>query len=217
MGKKAFLVLACILVAGPSDGWAQRIELTPFFGYRFAESFDIALQNQAGEFIAGDFDFKNTVHLGLIADIALSTRWRDWHVEVFFDRQATELRQKKQAPSSVAFSPFDVTIDQYQAGFLYQRYPGQVRPFGAITFGIANLRASGGRGSETRFAWGTAVGAKVFLNERIGLRLQSRLSFIYVGDSEDVFCDEESCFAFEEDLYYTMLQFDVSGGLVIAL
>ena len=76
--------------------------------------------------------------------------------------------------------PMDISAEYYQLGGLKSMGDGKVQPFGAMSLGAArfNLKESFGdftSGAAWSFAGTLGLGAKVYLNDKLGIRLQARM------------------------------------------
>jgi opacity protein-like surface antigen len=129
-------------------------------------------------------------------------------VELSWAQQETGLRLSTPAGSA---SPFDIKAGELHGNFIYQfaEEDAQVRPYvlaglGATFFRSAELR------SETKLSWAVGGGAKVFLQEHIGIKLQCKFNPTRLSDeSSGDFCDP---FGFCQG---TLNQFELGGGLIL--
>jgi len=161
--------LLAVLLLVPATAVAQsaRVELTPFAGYRSDASVDSS----------SDLGFSQRVRFdgsgvyGVALDIPLSYNWQ---IEVLAERQKTSLRADV-GLLSPAHKLGDITLDFYQAGFLYQWGRGQVNPYIVATGGVARLQPDfPDLVAKDYFAGSLGGGVKVFFSRNVGIRLDAR-------------------------------------------
>lgn len=158
---------------------AQKIEVTPFAGYRFAGGYSW--------FVAGpSSDFDGAPSFGVAVDVPIG---RGEAVDVLFTRQEARLD---------VFDPFGqservpVTVDLWQFGGTQEFGRGRVRPFVAGTLGLTRYAWPGD--SEVRFSLGGGGGVKLFATRHVGLRLDGRVYATFVdGDSTAGICSPGFC------------------------
>ena len=125
--------------------------------------------------------------------------------------------------------PFNVSIEYYQVGGLQQVDVGSpvLAPFGAFTLGATRFNVTDrvdleGDGSAyySGDAWAFSAtlsgGAKIFLHERIGIRLQARLGMpmlfngLYLGIGTGGISSGAS-------MRVPLVQFDLTAGVFLRL
>jgi hypothetical protein len=99
-----------------------------------------------------------------------------------------------------------------------QGFPrGKVTPFTGLTLGATSLDPQGvaGLSTEWKFSFAFNAGAKIYLNDRIGIRLNGRLlaSFLDVGAGMWLGTGGASVGITGTALW----QWDLGGGLIIRL
>lgn len=164
--RRALLALMLLI---PAAAFAQptHVELTPFAGYRSNASVDSS--SDLG--LNRDVRFDSSAFYGVALDIPLSHHWQ---LELLANRQKTSLRLDH-GLLSPAQKLGDITLDYYQAGFLYQWGRGQVNPFVVVTAGAARLDPDFPQvAAEDYFAGSFGGGVKVFFSPNIGLRFDAR-------------------------------------------
>ncbi len=207
--KKA--VMAMILITGFSVTSAiaqygydsHRFEISPFAGYQFGGK--LAIQ-------AGTLSIKDAMNYGGVLDIYVRPGFQ---VELAYIRQDTELRLRDAFTGRT--SPlFDMAVEYYQIGGLYEVRPGRVRPYGLVSAGLTHFNPKPkDRSSEWRFSFGFGGGIKAFVTERIGFRFQGRLFFPYFGAGGGLWCSVPGgCFVSLNGRL--MLQADFTGGIFLA-
>lgn len=207
----ALAALSLALVIS-SPAAAQKLELSPFLGYRFGGDFE-ARGNAPFFFTVEDFEVDETSSYGLLLDIGVT---RNLQVELMLSRQETELRLE-----TGVFGPpdrlFDLDVDYYHAGVLYQWTPGQVRPFVVGTLGATRLAPEpAALADETHFSASLGAGVKLLFTRNLGVRFEGRLFSTVIDNSDDrIFCDRFGfCEVIDVDEYLD--QAEIRGGLVFA-
>ncbi len=72
--KKTIVALVCFIAVSSAPALAQpTFELIPFLGWRFGGGFDYTVTNVN---VANNFDIKNDLNYGLIANICRKETWQ---------------------------------------------------------------------------------------------------------------------------------------------
>ena len=172
MKKTLLLVAAGFMLI--STSYAQKAEIGGFYGISF---------NSKIRTYYGDFKIDNKANYGGQLSIALSS---ETFLELMYNRTDTRVQYRDRFGTS---QPFDLSIEYYHIGGLQQVDIGndRIAPFGVFTLGATRFNIKDqvefddGNNSQTisgdTFAFSIALagGAKIFLGERLGLRLQARL------------------------------------------
>jgi hypothetical protein len=192
---------------------AQRpgIEFTLEGNYLWTSSIDATFYDQAGRPQTGTFDIRNNPALGFAVDVEIRPGTQ---LEFFYLNQASSL-QFRRAGTGVWEDRGDVSVSYYQIGGLQGIRHGKVLPFGGLTLGASSFNPESGGETQWKFAMGLNAGAKVYLNDRIGLRFHGRalISFLDTGAGLWVGTGGVS-FGFSG---YGIWQWDLGLGLVILL
>ncbi|MCY1721933.1 hypothetical protein OU798_16385 [Prolixibacteraceae bacterium Z1-6] len=152
---KKLLVGALILLFG-SSSFAQGVELTPVFGYSFA-----GRVNNYGRY----FDVRDNAIYGGILSVEVDHLS---YVELSYQRSDTE--------GYTRYDNIDMAVEHYQVGALREFQEGMIVPFAKVSLGTSRyVQKSQGDERVWFFSGGIGIGAKVFLNDRIGLRFFSNL------------------------------------------
>ncbi|NLW67200.1 MAG: outer membrane beta-barrel protein [Bacteriovoracaceae bacterium] len=162
-GVTVFLML--VLTAVPCRLCrAVELEVTPLVGYTFGESFEEG-------YTGTDLDLEEGISLGAAIDFPLD---QGRQVEFYYSRQATELEAGGGIPTDEVL--FDIDVHYIQIGGTYTwRDEGELRPFIVGTLGVTHFDPEpSGLSSRTRFSLGLGGGAKAYITERFGLRLEGR-------------------------------------------
>lgn len=165
--KKTF-ILMLFLLPGLAL-FAQSIELTPIFGYTVAGKVD-----NYGRY----FDIKNDALYGGVLSVQ------------FDDMMYTELSyQRNDTKGSGFLQTVDIAVEHYQIGVLRELAQGTVVPFAKVSFGTTRyVQKSEGDERAWLFSGGIGVGAKLFLSDRVGLRLFTNLMLPLEFDGAGFWC-----------------------------
>lgn len=215
LAAAALLILAAFPAAaqtyGPGYGPPDRsIQITPFAAYRFGGEFD-SVDFDDDFFDLIDLEVDDGAALGVTVDVRLVG---GLFLELWASRQETELVENEGLflPTEALF---DVEVDYYHAGLLYEWSPGQVHPFFALSAGATRFSPdSPGLDDLTRPSFSLGGGVKVMFSEAVGLRLEGRLISTWVEEDDDEFCDRFVCYDFDEDVYF--YQGEARAGLIVA-
>jgi opacity protein-like surface antigen len=170
------VVLLVFLLAAPAS--AQKFEASGLFGFTTAGDLEpVARELQSYEIGGGfswqgQFDYFFTPHLGVEASWAQ----REGALTVSTSSGSGEL--------------FDIDAAQLFGTVVYQwgAEESKVQPFvlgglGATFFEADDIP------SETKLAWAVGGGAKLFLNRKLGIKLQAKFNPTLLNDESSDFCD----------------------------
>jgi len=172
MKKTLLLVAAGLMLITTTH--AQKAEIGAFYGIAF---------NSKIRTYYGEYKIDDKANFGGQLSIALAP---ETFVELMYNRTDTRVQYRDRFGTS---QPFDLSIEYYHIGGLQQVDIGndRIAPFGVFTLGATRFNIKDqvefddGNNSQTisgdTFAFSIALagGAKIFLGERLGLRLQARL------------------------------------------
>jgi len=181
MFKRHLFVFTLLSIMLSSPCWAQRIEFTPFVGYQFFGSLNVR---------EGELNINDSENFGFTLDFDIRS---DIKIEALYIRQQTDLELKEQ-PLGVTRKLFDMDVEYYQLGILYETSYGKIRPFAALTVGVTEFDPKSNLYDNEWLASATIGGGlKVRLSRSLGLRLQGRLllPFNFVGGT--LFCGTGGC------------------------
>jgi len=195
-----------LLIAGGFfiiDSSAQSIEIGGFYGYNL---------NTRARTYYGDYKLYNAPNYGGQLSVGLA---KDMFVELTYNRSDTDIRYYY----SGAYEPLPMTSEYFHVGGLQQIQTGggNVLPFGAFSLGTTryNLKENYGdlyAGDKWFFSIALAVGAKVQMGDKLGLRLQARMGLpmglngIWLGTGGG-----------GASFYVPVAQFDFTAGLYLRL
>ncbi|WP_297097596.1 hypothetical protein [uncultured Draconibacterium sp.] len=149
--------------------FAQSIELTPIFGYTVAGKVD-----NYGRYL----NVENSALYGGL----LSVQFDDMmYVELSYERNDTK--------GNGFLRSADMAVEHYQVGMLREFGIGKIVPFTKVSLGTTRYaQKSGGDERLWLFSGGIGAGAKLFLSDRIGLRLFTNLMLPLEFDGAGFWC-----------------------------
>jgi hypothetical protein len=170
MGSTA--VLAADMISQP------RTEITPFIGWRFGGSLE---EENTGTNI-GIEDAKS---FGLVIDY---TTEPDKQIEIYISRQDTSFDRFDSEAINTDNLKKNLTIDYYHIGGVYL-IPGEtLRPFVSGTIGATYFNPEDSDlSSETKFSLALGTGVKFYATKHVGLRLEARGIYTFVGSNAAIF------------------------------
>jgi hypothetical protein len=178
--KGIVLVLVCFTVV---SGFAQRVELTPNYGFHFGTKLDYG-RNYIE--VADSDQWGITLGFETFDDIM---------VELSYLHQGTELNIKDAVLSPTEARLSDISGDWIMVGGTKYFPKDKIRPFAGGAMGLVILSPSNENrdlinrslDSETKFAFSFKGGVNIMFSEKLGLNIQGNLWFpvewgsVYVG------------------------------------
>ncbi len=173
MIRKSILAAFVVVVCAGSV-WAQHpaIELNFYADYLWTSRVSATVPDGSGGFTAGNFDIKNNPAYGIALDVEVRPGTQ---VELLYERQESEMEFIPNTFGSPTQTLGDVTTSYYHIGALQGFRRGKVMPYTGGTIGATSLDPSQAGETKWMFSFAFHAGAKVYLSERIGLRLNGRL------------------------------------------
>ncbi len=205
MKNKLNAALVLLVLVASSEARAQKLELTPFYGYQVGGGFDIR---------SGKADIKSSPVYGIALDVFVNP---EWQFEAFYSRQDTEFTVKESPPFGPSFKYFDVSVEYFQGGFLYE-FDSQksVRPFLLVGLGATRFDPKPAElSSEWRFSIVGGGGVKLFVSEHIGFRFQGNLLVPFLRLNSRLFCSMPRGCLIDVDVA-TTLQAGGTAGIILA-
>ena len=186
-----------------APSYAQRLEITPFGGYRGGGGV-------SGINGATVIDSPNGPSAGVLVDMIFGPLDNGIKVEGLFSRQQSNLHYSRSSfdPPGVA----SVTTDQILVGGVYDLSPGRVQPF--LSGGAGLTRFDAPDATTVNFMIAGGAGAKFFANRHIGLRLDGRLYVTILNATAKGICGGVGCaIGFNVS---PSAQLEFTAGLVVA-
>jgi opacity protein-like surface antigen len=210
LAASALLLAALPAAAQPYGPPETSFEITPFGAYRFGGEFD-SVDFDDDFFDLIDVEVDDGAAFGVAFDARLGG---GLFLELWASRQETELTE-----NAGIFLPtealFDLEVDYYHAGILYEWRPGQAHPFFAASVGATRFSPDApGLDDLVRPSFSLGGGVKLMFSDNVGLRLEGRLVTTLVEEDDEEFCSRRVCYDFDEDIYF--YQGEARAGLVVA-
>ena len=201
-------LIMLFIIFQPSVSQAQvKFDITPSYGYVFSTNLYTA---------QGDLILVDSPDFGLTLDIGHAKLPGGMMIQLMYNRQDTKM-DLKEWPSGVRSTLFDLIVEYYQIGVVRPLQMGKVQPYGVVGLGAASFNPVGSTwGTEWLFAAHFGGGAKIFLSESIGLRLQGRLLLPMTFGGGGLWCGTGGC-SIGVGSYSSFIQFDFNAGIVISL
>ena len=209
-----FVLLGIALIVFPSAGNAQldrKFEITPTMGYFFGGNI---------KFYEGKLKIRDNVSYGVIGGVPLS---RGSMLEISYTgmNSKAEWRPRYGYDHSFPSDDFNVMVNYLTVGGVQEaELANNVFGFGALRVGAAWFNASSGINDVWRFAISLGGGAKVFLTDRIGLRIHGNLHIPLYFSGVGMFCGigsgGSSCGA-SLNSTSSILQGEIAAGLIFRL
>ncbi len=208
---KKIILAAIILFSSVFAGYAQqmqkRVEITPFVGYMFGETIQTSY---------GDIRLDDNVQYGGM--LSLVTRFFD--VDFLYSREDTkaEMRGLYNYPIDYGYlNDVNLSISYFQVGATkHIRANERIAPFAGVNIGACLMSPKETFDDVWRFSVGAHLGTKIYLTERIGIRLQGQM--LIPVQSEGLFFSVGTNGAGAGiDFESTIFQFAVNAGVIIRL
>jgi hypothetical protein len=110
---------------------------------------------------------------------------------------------------------FDLSVEYYHVGGLYliEVESDRVRPFVSGSFGLTRLNPQGDDlSTETQLSLALGGGAKFFITEHLGLRLDARGIFTALNSNGAVFCSGGCAISVQSSGF---IQGELNAGVVV--
>ena len=200
---KTLLFVLSLLFTGMTYSQVEAIEITPMFGYTFNGS--IA---EYGQY----YDMRDAVSFGALVDIEVYSKN---HIEISYRRSI----QTVEYTESFSSGQFEVGMEHYHIGLVQELGENyKVKPFWNFALGTTRYFEQEKRWSESyRFSLAAGIGAKFFLTNNIGFRIQSQLVVPMYYGGFGVFCDGSGYCSGGTSFNIPILHLDVSGGLIVRI
>jgi hypothetical protein len=172
------------------DGWGfqpqkHKIEITPYVGYTWTSGLDVRIDDTFGK-----LDIANSQSWGLEVDVNVQTGGQ---FTLLYQRQDSDLTF--QPTGTLKETLGDISVEHFQIGGIGGVQNGKVMPFGLFTLGATRLAAKSRLSSDVwKFSLMLGFGAKIYLGEHIGIRVQARLPWVVVDGGGALACGGGGCF-----------------------
>jgi len=208
MSCRKTLPLALFLLWGIPNAYAQRIEVTPFFGGRFGGTIDLTQQNNPN---ADFMKIKSSTNYGVLADISFLGHFQG---EFMWSRQPTSLTVHNPNDGTYTYLS-KMNLDMYQFGLTYQfRKPdAKVRPFILLGAGFSHFGVPAINGHQP-FAGSLGGGVKYYFTRNFGIRMEGRLLTTETTYKGMEICYYPYNFGYPCSVNYSTHQGQVNMGLI---
>ena len=195
------LTILAIGLSSPVFAGDDKIELTPFVGYRFGGGFE-------NYYTGTKYSLDSAESYGFTFDFPTSDETK---VELMFSRQPTDLDVD-------GFNNTDkITVDMtyYHVGAIYQPSDDEkVQPFVGVTIGATHMKPHyPDTSSETNFSMNFTGGVKFHFSEHVGIRLDGRILATFVNGNAAIFCGGGCSFGYAGNAIW---QGEATAGLILA-
>jgi hypothetical protein len=208
----AFLIIFMIV---PAISIAQgKIEISPYAGYMFGGSLN---------FYEGKLKAENNLNYGVAMDIKLAT---DTQIELMWTQMSTSAQfEPYYSYDYLATNPFDMNVGYIQIGGVREMNLDNIRPFGVFTLGTTYFIPKDVSyiddvavtvDPQWKFSMTLGAGAKIWLSDRVGIRLQGNLMLPMFWSSTG-FAVGTGGSGFYVGGGTSMVQGNFTGGLIFAL
>jgi hypothetical protein len=170
--KKILLYGAGLLLASASLLQAQKVEIAPFYGYRFGGEIENATTGEK-------YGFQDAPAYGLV--VGLGAAESATKLELLWSRQDSSLDLHGEG----GLNNVNLTIDEFQIGGIAETGKNHLREYVSAHVG-ATYYSTDSYGSDTKFSLGVGVGVKYYITKNFLLRADLR-GFCTVVDSEGGF------------------------------
>lgn len=185
MNFKTVLILVVGLLILSSPSWAQRgssgtggfhfeqpahrFEIIPMYGYAWTVS-----QSATYSGYGGDFDLKNSDFWGIAVDINAKPGVQ---ARLLYRRQDTNMTWKQVGVGTEDLG--NIGVEYWHIGAVGGMRNGNIMPYTSLTLGTTRYILD--QGDEWKFSVILSLGAKVYLNERIGLMVGGQMPFTFTN------------------------------------
>lgn len=197
---KRIAILAAIVLTTITSVFAQSVEITPLYGYTISGKVD----SYNRYYNVGD-----DMHFGGMLSVEIDHMS---FVELSYLRTNTDV-----VTDRILDGTFDLAVEHYQVGFLREFSEGKVVPFAKVMLGTTRYaQTSKGNDRYWLFSTGFGLGAKLFLTDRIGLRLHTNLMLPLQFSGGGFFCGAGGCSS-GISFNVPVVHWELGGGLIIRL
>ena len=199
-------LLALFLGFSQAPAQTKGFEIIPYASYQFGGK---------ATAIQGDINIKDSEAFGLYLDIDMPMR-PGAQLELAWTHQNSRLDIRRFA-TGIRETLFNMTTDYFQIGVLYGMPKGNMVPFGLVAFGATMFNPKDVKlSTEWRFSATLGLGVKIFLSERIGIRVDGRLLMPFQWGGGGLWCGTGGC-SIGLGATSAILQGNVGGGLILRL
>ena len=201
--KKSILLVAIIFAFQAVN--AQKIEITPMFGYTFNGSVDA---------FAGKLDMKDDMSYGGQLSFGLSNGNM---LQLSYQRNDANLIFRPYRGTILPSERYKMGAEHYQVGFVKELANGETVPFGLVSLGTTRyFEKSGAFSNHWSFSGSLGGGVKKYFSERFGIKLQASLILPMELRGGGFFCGPYGCGS-NASFYVPIVHFELAAGLIFQL
>jgi hypothetical protein len=195
----AFLLLTAVPAGAADLLGKERVELTPFFGYRIGGHFASVVDERS-------YGIDGATAYGGLLDLNLNAN--NFKLEFLWSHQETHV----DAPLLPRLNVAPLQIDHFQGGIMQEVGEPKARLSVSVLFGASRLSVPA-LGSETKFSWSIGGSAKLFPNPHFGIRLDARAFGVLIQGGGGAFCSGGCVVVYTGTALW---QGEFTGGLILA-
>lgn len=209
MKKTLLFMIIILMLMGSVKIKAQNLEITPFVGIQFGGRFSIDTIPSVV------VNLKDSMTYGVALGFYIR---EDAQIEFMWSRQDTKLVSGRLIPGLPSTELLDLYVDQYLFNFIFVAGDEDIpiRPFAFAGLGWTYFNPKANISGRSRIAASLGIGAKLYVNERIGLRLQGKFTPTYISTKNAIFNDPWFGYYVYPYARY-IYQFEFSMGLIIRI
>ena len=182
----------------PKQAKPPRLDIIPMGGYVWTVS-----QSATYNLTSGDMDLKNSGFYGLAVDIYAVPFMQ---IRLLYRRQDTQLTFKR---AGITEDLGDIAVEYWHIGAIKGMQKGKVKPFTGLSLG--GTRYAYDSGDDWKFSIILSLGAKIYLNDRIGIMATGQMPFSFTSAFLGIGTGGLSVGG------SGIAQFDLGAGLIITL
>ncbi len=200
--KNIVTLFVLIVFVYPVMNNAQ-IQISGFGGYLISS--DVPVRE-------GELKIKDAPNYGLGLDVKVKS---ELNAVIFWTISNTSAELRKFTGETEPIT--DVAIHHFQVGGMYEPNKGKVRPFFALTLGATLFHPTKNNLSdEWRFSVTFGGGAKIYLSDRFGIKLQARLLVPLQFSGAGFWCGVGGC-GVGVGTWTQFVEADFTGGVFVRL
>jgi hypothetical protein len=200
--KNLITIFVFLVFVFPAVTNAQ-VQISGFGGYLLSSDVPVA---------KGDLKIKDAPNYGLGLDIKVE---RELKAVIFWTTANTSAELRKFTGETNFIT--DVSIHHFQGGGMYEPNRGKVRPFFALTVGATLFHPTKKDYSdEWRFSVTLGAGGKVYISDRVGIKLQARVLIPMQFSGAGFWCGTGGC-GVGVGTWTQFVEADFTGGLFVQL
>ena len=189
-----------------SQPFAHNIEITPFGGYSWTISRRVSYAYPQP--VTGDIDIASSPFWGVEVDITLQPGAQ---LALLYSRQDSDLTFNRQGYAKQTIT--GMSVEYFHIGVVGGTKQGNIFPFGLFTLG--GTRYAYDDVSIVDDTWKFSIifglGAKMYVSQRVALRVQGRMPFTFFSGGAGIGCGFNGCYTTVGGT--GIAQLDLSAGL----